>query len=229
MDIHGLQKMTLLDYPGKVACTVFLGGCQFRCPYCHNSELLSPAAPPETTSQALLDFLKKRRGLLDGVCVTGGEPLLRSELHTLLSDIKALGYAVKLDTNGANPAYLRRLAEAKLVDVVAMDVKNSPERYAQTVGVAALDLAPIQESVAYLLSGAVDHEFRTTVVAELHDDASFQAIGPWLKGAKRYYLQPFADRDTVVFAGLHTPSPQAMERYQGLVKPYVPAVAIRGQ
>ena len=142
MDIQGLQKMTLLDWPGKVACTVFLGGCDFRCPFCHNSELLSGPMPILMDQEGLLEFLRKRQGLLDGVCVTGGEPLLRPGLPGLLDGIKNLGFPVKLDTNGNHPDRLVRLWEQGLVDYVAMDVKNSPERYPETVGVPGLDLSP---------------------------------------------------------------------------------------
>ena len=160
MRIGGLQKVTLLDYPGKVACTVFLPGCNLRCPFCHNGGLVLGPMPAELDSEELLAFLRKRRGLLDGVCVTGGEPLLRPDLPELLSQIKELGYPVKLDTNGGRPAQLRALAEAGLVDYVAMDVKNSPGRYGETAGVPGLDLAPFRESVSFLLQGTVDYEFR---------------------------------------------------------------------
>lgn len=228
MDIQGLQKMTLLDYPGKVACTVFLGGCDFRCPFCHNGELVEHCPPPQMDSQELLAFLTKRRGLLEGVCVTGGEPLLRPELARLLAKIKELDYPVKLDTNGARPEPLRALIEAGLVDYVAMDVKNSPARYAETAGVPGLDLGSIRESVSYLLTGAVDYEFRTTVVKEFHDGGSFQAIGPWLAGARRYFLQSFVDRDTVLRAGLHPWGPEELKGFAALVRPFVPTVALRG-
>jgi len=228
MDIHGLQKMTLLDYPGKVACTVFLGGCDFRCPFCHNGELVEDVIPAQMDDAALLAFLNKRQGLLEGVCITGGEPLLRSDLAGLLSAIKALGFAVKLDTNGTHPARLRELVEAGLVDYVAMDVKNSPERYAETVGLETLDLAPIRESVAYLLSGVVDYEFRTTVVKELHDADSFRGIGPWIRGAKRYYLQSFVDRETVLRGGLHPCSKEELEGFVRLLRTDVPQTELRG-
>ena len=228
MDIQGIQKLTLLDYPGKVACTVFLGGCDMRCPFCHNGELVAAPAPAVMDDRALLSFLNKRQGLLDGVCVTGGEPLLRPELGALLEGIKALGFLVKLDTNGTHPAALRALVEKGLVDYVAMDVKNSPARYAQTAGVPGLDLAPIRESVAYLLSGAVDYEFRTTVVRELHDGQSFRDIGPWLQGARAYFLQSFVDRDTVLTPGLHPCSQAELEGFLGLLRPFVPAAQLRG-
>ena len=228
MDIQGLQKMTLLDWPGKVACTVFLGGCDFRCPFCHNSELLEGPMPAETDDQGLLSFLKKRQGLLDGVCITGGEPLLRRNLAGLLSEIKALGFPIKLDTNGNHPAALVQLWEFGLIDYVAMDIKNSPERYGETVGLPTLDLVPIQESVRWLLEGRVDYEFRTTVVRQFHDTASFQAIGPWIAGAKRYFLQAFVDRDTVLQPGLSPCSKAEMEAFVEILRPYVPETSLRG-
>lgn len=228
MDIQGLQKMTLLDYPGKVACTVFLGGCDFRCPFCHNGELVLSPAPTQMDQEELLAFLKKRRGLLDGVCITGGEPLLRPDLQQLLEAVKALGYPVKLDTNGSHPAALRDLAQRKLVDYVAMDIKNSPALYPLTAGVPELDLGPIRESVAFLLEGTVDYEFRTTVVREFHDGDSFRAIGPWLAGAKRYFLQSFVDRDTVIREGLHPWDRESLQTFADLVRPWVPSVELRG-
>ena len=228
MDIQGLQKMTLLDYPGKVACTVFLGGCDLRCPFCHNSGLVAGPMPAELDDGALLAFLDKRRGLLDGVCVTGGEPLLRPELPQLLSRIKELGYPVKLDTNGGRPERLRALLEAGLVDYVAMDIKNSPERYGETAGVPGLDLAPFRESVSLLLRGTADYEFRTTVVREFHDADSFRAIGPWIAGARRYFLQSFVDRDSVLQAGLHPWDRETLASFGDLVRPYVEQVELRG-
>ena len=228
MDIQGLQKMTLLDYPGRVACTVFLGGCDLRCPFCHNSTLVLGPMPAQLDSDELLAFLRKRRGLLDGVCVTGGEPLLHPGLPELLAQIKELGFPVKLDTNGSHPERLRRLVESGLVDYAAMDLKNSPERYGETVGVPHLDLAPFRESAAYLLTGAVDYELRTTVVREFHDEASFQAIGPWIAGAKRYFLQNFVDRDTVLRQGLHPWDEGSLRKFAALVRPYVEQVELRG-
>ena len=228
MEIQGLQKMTLLDYPGKVACTVFLGGCDFRCPFCHNSGLLEGPMPAALDSGELLAFLKKRRGLLDGVCVTGGEPLLRPGLPGLLDGIKNLGFPVKLDTNGNHPDRLVRLWEQGLVDYVAMDVKNSPERYPETVGVPGLDLTPVRDSVAWLLEGHVEYEFRTTAVRQLHDAASFQAIGRWLQGARRYYIQNFVDRDTVLRAGLSGFEKAELEAFASLVRPFVERVEVRG-
>ena len=228
MDIQGLQKMTLLDWPGKVACTAFLGGCDFRCPFCHNAELLEGDLPAVLTQGELLDFLRRRRGLLDGVCVTGGEPLLRADLAGLLEEVKALGYPVKVDTNGSHPARMVELWERGLVDYVAMDVKNSPDRYPETAGVPGLDLGPIRESIAWLLEGHVDYEFRTTAVRQFHDGDSFRAIGGWIRGAARYYIQNFTDRDTVAFAGLSGFDKEELGGFAELVAPYVEHVELRG-
>ena len=228
MKIHGLQKMTLLDYPGKVACTVFLGGCEFRCPFCHNADLLDVNAPAEMDDEELLRFLKTRTGLLDGVAITGGEPLLRQDLPDLLVRIRDLGYLVKIDTNGDHPARLKKILDEGLADYVAMDVKNSPQRYGETVGIPGFDTARISESIGILLSSDTEYEFRTTVVKQFHDEASFEEIGPWIRGAKRYFLQGFVDRDTVPFAGLEAWSKEEMERFADIVRPFVKNVDIRG-
>ena len=228
MKIHGLQKMTLLDYPGRVACTVFFGGCDMRCPFCHNAELLDGSAPPVMSDRELLEFLKKRQGLLDGVAITGGEPLLQKDLPELAFRIRELGYPVKLDTNGTHPDRLERMIREGLVQYVAMDIKNSPERYAETAGLEELDLTPIRESIALLLEGKTDYEFRTTTVAELHDDRSFEQIGQWIRGAQRYYLQRFTDRETVPFEGLHAPTEEQMRRWADIVRPFVGEVTLRG-
>ena len=229
MKIHGLQKMTLLDFPGKVACTVFLGGCDLRCPFCHNAELIDGTAPAVMEEEELLAFLKKRQGLLEGVAVTGGEPLLRGEeLVSLAEKIRELGYPLKLDTNGTHPDRLQRLADAGLVSYVAMDIKNNQERYAETSGLETMDLGPVRESVSLLMEGKTDYEFRTTTVAELHDEESFRKIGEWIRGAKRYYLQKFTDRDTVPFEGFHAPADGEMGRYLEIVRAFVPAAELRG-
>lgn len=228
MDIQGLQSMTLLDWPGKVACTVFLGGCDFRCPYCHNAQLLEGPFPPAMTQRELLDFLQKRQGLLDGVCLTGGEPLLHPGLDNLLEEIKDLGYPVKLDTNGAHPQRLAGLWERGLVDYVAMDVKNSPSRYPQTTGAPGLDLAPIRASLDWLLGGRVDYELRTTAVRQFHDGEAFRELGAWIRGARRYYIQNFIPRDTVLCPGLSGFDRQELEGFAQLVAPFVERVELRG-
>ena len=228
MMLHGLQKMTLLDFPGKVACTVFLGGCDFRCPFCHNYELADGSARPVMDEAALMAFLEKRRGLLDGVAITGGEPCLRPDLPDLMRRIRGLGFAVKLDTNGTHPALLDGILREGLADYVAMDIKNSSGKYARTAGLAELDLTPIRRSVELLKAGGVDYEFRTTVVDELHEAADFEAIGAWIAGARRWFMQPFTDRDTVPYGGLHAPSAQKMEAWLGIMKRFVPDSRIRG-
>ena len=228
MKIHGLQKMTLLDFPGRVACTVFLGGCDMRCPFCHNAELIDGSAPPVMDEAELLAFLKKRQGLLEGVAVTGGEPLLRPDFIELAEKIRDLGYPLKLDTNGTHPDRLREIISRGLAAYVAMDIKNSPDRYAETAGLEKLDLAPVRESVALLMEGRTDYEFRTTVVAELHDADSFRGIGEWIRGARRYFLQKFTDRDTVPFGGFHAPADDEMRHYAEIAREYVPSAEIRG-
>ena len=232
--IAGLQKMTLLDFPGKVACTLFLQGCNFRCPFCHNSELLPRQGQPLMDTEGFLSFLEKRKGLLDGVCVSGGEPTLCPELENLLRSIKDLGFAVKLDTNGSRPDVLKKLVAQGLVDYVAMDVKNSPRRYPLTLGFERYDLAPVEESLRFLLSGSVAYELRTTVVSQFHDAASLEEMGAWLASLlppqkpRCLFLQFFTDRDTVLFSGLTAPIRQEMENYAALLGPYVEKIAIRG-
>lgn len=227
MRIQGLQKLTLLDYPGRTACTVFCLAATSAA----RSAITRRCSPQRTktawTKTSCWRF-EKRQGLLDGVAVTGGEPLLRPELPALLEKIKALGYAIKLDTNGAFPEQLEAVVRAGLADYVAMDVKNSPVRYAQTVGAVELDLMPIDKSVSFLLRDTVDYEFRTTAVAEIHDDASFLSLADWLAGARRYYIQRFQPRDTVLRAGLSAPSEMQLHCWAELVRPKIPAVEIRG-
>ncbi|MCR5213339.1 MAG: anaerobic ribonucleoside-triphosphate reductase activating protein [Eubacterium sp.] len=228
MNIHGLQKMTLLDFPGKVACTVFLAGCDMRCPYCHNWELVDMTAPVIMDHVELLKFLEGRKGLLDGVAFTGGEPLLRNDLEDLIRSIRDMGFAIKLDTNGNHPDRLKSLVGKGLIDYVAMDVKNSPERYGQTIGIEDFETDNIDESIRFLLEGRVDYEFRTTVVKQFHDENSFQSIARWIAGAKNYFIQGFVDRETVRFAGLEGYSPEELEAFISLVRPFVDRAEVRG-
>ena len=231
MLISGLQKLTLLDYPGKVACTVFTGGCNFRCPFCHNSALVLPEQLSQgCDAQEILAFLKKRVGVLDGVAVTGGEPLLHPELADFLKEIKAMGFLVKLDTNGSFPERLIALAEAGLVDRVAMDVKNAPALYAKTAGLPEdYDLTGVTRSKDFLLSGAVDYEFRTTVVKGLHTAESLTEAARWIEGAKEYYLQQYRDSGAILAgAGLAAFDAGEMEALAEAVRPIVPTVQVRG-
>ena len=228
MQIHGFQKMTLLDFPGHVACTVFLGGCDFRCPFCHNFDLAAGRVPALMDDAQLLSFLRSRQGLLEGVAITGGEPCLSPGLADLIWRIRELHFAVKLDTNGNHPGRLRALMEEGLLSYVAMDIKNSPDKYARTCGLASMDLGPVRESVSLLMKGTVPFEFRTTVVDELHAPEDFTAIGEWVHGAPLYFLQAFADRDGVPFAGLHAPSKDRMRQFADALSPHVTRVSLRG-
>lgn len=228
MKIFGLQKMTLLDFPGHVACTVFLGGCDFRCPYCHNFELADGTAKPVMEEEEFLSFLKKRQGLLDGVAITGGEPCLYKDLPELVKKIRELGFMVKLDTNGYHPQLLKQILDEKLIDYAAMDIKNSPEKYAVTCGVESVDMDTIRTSINLLMESGIDYEFRTTVVEEFHEAADFEEMGKMIRGAKRYFLQSFTDRDSVPFGNLHAPSKESLEQYLSIMKKYVPDSSIRG-
>jgi pyruvate formate lyase activating enzyme len=230
MIVSGLQKLTLLDYPGKVACTVFTGGCNFRCPFCHNASLVLPQRfAQELTEEEILSFLKKRSGILDGVAVTGGEPLLHGDIGLFLRKVRDLGYKIKLDTNGSFPDRLEELIRNGLVDRVAMDVKNSPELYAVTAGIPALDIAPVEKSRDLLLSGVVEAEFRTTVVKGLHTQESLIETAKWIAGASEYYLQQFKDSgDILSSAGLSAFDRDEMLSLAEAVRPYVPSVQIRG-
>lgn len=226
--LQGLQKLTLLDYPGRVACTIFTGGCNFRCPFCQNSDLLPCRQQTKFAAEDLLRFLEKRKGLLDGVCISGGEPLLQDGLAAFLRDIKALGYAVKLDTNGSFPEKLRELVEEGLVDYVAMDIKNSPARYAETTGTTGLYNQAVAQSAEYLMQGHVPYEFRTTVVKEFHTEKEFQQMAAWIQGAKAWYLQSFVDSEQVLVDGLHACEPEELESFRQQVLSLVPSVKLRG-
>ncbi len=230
MFICGFQKLTLLDYPGKTACTVFTGGCDFRCPFCHNALLVTEIDKNSTVSEEyIFNFLKKRHGLLDGVCITGGEPTLQPDLDVFIRKIRELGFSVKLDTNGNHPEVLERLLAEGLLDFVAMDIKSSPENYARVAGVPDLNMENIQKSVSLLMGGNLPYEFRTTVVKGLHTVRDFEEIGKWLKGAARYFLQEFKDSGELIApSGLGAFSKEEMENFLASVIPYIPSASIRG-
>jgi pyruvate formate lyase activating enzyme len=227
--IAGLQKMTLLDYPGKLAATVFIGGCNFRCPYCHNASLLEPRnIVSEITEDAVLTFLRSRKGLLDGVCVSGGEPLLWNGLPSFLRKVKDLGFLVKLDSNGSRPEALKALVNEGLVDFVAMDLKHAPANYALAAGTKMDVLPAVMESVAYLLSGAAPCEFRTTVVRGMHTPEDLAEIGQWIRGADAYFLQNFENSTDVLTPGLQGLDTAEMQALLDAVRPFVPGARIRG-
>lgn len=229
MQIHGLNKTTLLDYPEHVAATIFTGGCNFCCPFCHNGELvLRPGDYPRIPEEEVFAFLKKRKGILTGVCITGGEPTLQPDLAEFIERIKELGYLVKLDTNGYRPQVLQKLLDRGLLDYVAMDIKNAREKYGRTAGVENLDIGRIEESVALLQEGRIPYEFRTTVVRELHDREDFTSIGKWLAGAWAYFLQAYQDSENVIARGFSAYTREEMEAFVATLRPYIKRVELRG-
>lgn len=227
MIINGFQKMTLLDFPGKVACTVFTGGCNFRCPFCHNASLLDGMAE-KFSEEEVLAFLKKRKGLLDGVCITGGEPLLQPDIADFIRKVREMGYAVKLDTNGSFPIKLKELVTSGLIDYAAMDVKNCPEKYSMTAGCEKLTFSNVEESIDFLLGGNIEYEFRTTVVKEYHTVSDIEKLAKRISGAKRYFLQYFVDSGNVLKDGLHPVNKEIMEKMRTAAENHVCSAEIRG-
>lgn len=228
MKLHGIQKMTLLDFPGVVSCTIFLGGCDFRCPFCHNFELIDGTAEPIMDDSELIEFLRGRKALIDGVAITGGEPCLHKDLPELIRKIRAEGYKVKLDTNGYHPEMLKAIIDEGLVEYVAMDIKNSEEKYALTCGLDDINMDIIKESISILMNSDIDYEFRTTVVDELHEEADFEKIGEMIRGAKHYFLQRFTDRDSVPYGNLSAPSFEDMHKYCDIARNFVTNSDLRG-
>ncbi len=229
MEILGLEKMSIVDYDGKVSATIFTGSCNFRCPFCHNSPLVLEhekiTAIPE---QELMDFLEKRKNLLDGVCITGGEPTLQKDLPLLCEKIKNLGYAVKLDTNGTNPKMVKELNESGLVDYFAMDIKNDKENYAPIIGLESYNTSKVEATVDYFLSGKADYEFRTTLIKEFHNEENMVKIGEWLKGAKKYFLQKFKSGDNTIAQGLTEVDNDTAISFQNILTKTVPKTFLRG-
>lgn len=229
MNIQGFQKTTLLDYPQHVAATVFFGGCNFRCPFCHNGDLVLQAGQsPAFSVDEILTHLKKRKGILDGVCISGGEPTLQSDLSRFLDQIKNLGFLVKLDTNGYRPDVLKDLCRQGLVDYVAMDIKGAPSNYGSISGISNFNIAYIQESIDFLMAKGSGFEFRTTVVKELHSKKDFEFIGAWIAKAPAYYLQGFQDSNHVIYSGFSSYTRNELEEFQKILKKYIPLVEIRG-
>ncbi|MDF2905658.1 MAG: hypothetical protein K0R34_979 [Herbinix sp.] len=229
MQINGFSKTTLLDYPKHLAATIFLGGCNMRCPFCHNASLVTGVtSQPIIPEQEVLSYLIKRKGILEGVCITGGEPSLYPDLIEFIAKIKVLGLKIKLDTNGTNPKMIKSLVAERLIDYIAMDIKNSKEKYSTTVGLSDFNLEPIIESVNFLLTSTLDYEFRTTIVREYHTEEDMLSIGNWLFGAKAYFLQSYTDSGDILLPGLHNHPKETLEEYVRLLTPLIPTVAIRG-
>ena len=228
MIIKGLQKTTLLDFPGKVACTVFTGGCNFRCPFCHNASLvLRPNDTGEIDVEEFFEFLRKRKGILDGVCITGGEPLLQKDIVPFLERIHSMGFAIKIDTNGSFPQKLSEIIDKGLVDHIAMDIKNAPEKYALTAGTKALPDG-VTQSIHLIMNSGVSYEFRTTVVKGLHDEKDIESIAKLIHGAEKYYLQLFKDSGDLIDDGYSAHDEDTMKRMLELVRPHVKVCGLRG-
>ena len=229
MEISGLQKLTLLDYPGRVACTIFTRGCNYRCPFCHNASLVVRAdAQALIPEEEVLNFLEKRKGLLDGVCITGGEPMLQKDLEAFILRVKAMDYKVKLDTNGSFPERLQAIIEAGLVDYVAMDIKNTEEKYEETAGITKEMTQRTLKSVEILKKDLVPYEFRTTVVKDFHTEEDFEKIARHLEGARRYFLQKFVDSGDLIASGCSAPTDEEMRKYLSIVRKYLPQAELRG-
>lgn len=229
MKICGLQKTTLLDFPGHVAATVFLNGCNFRCPFCHNPDLLTPGTPELLSKQEFLSFLQKRTAVLEGICITGGEPTLAgNELIEFIHSVKELGYLVKLDTNGYQPDILKTLCNKHLLDYIAMDIKAGRFHYSEVCNVKALDINVIEESVSFLMAGETPYEFRTTVVKGLHTSEDFKDIRQWIGGCSQYFLQGFIDSGNVLEKGLSSFSRKELENFLSIIQNTIPQAQIRG-
>ncbi|MDF2942905.1 MAG: hypothetical protein K0S01_1763 [Herbinix sp.] len=229
MQIHGFSKTTLLDYPKHLAATIFLGGCNMRCPFCHNASLVTRfATQPIIPVEEVLSTLTKRKNILEGVCITGGEPTLYPDLPEFIGKIKALGLKVKLDTNGTNPAMLKSLVANKLVDYIAMDIKNSKEKYDLSTGIHGFDLLQISESIDFILTAPITYEFRTTIVKEHHSEPDILSIGRWINGANAYYLQSYKDSGDILSPGLSSHSKDTLLNFVSLLTPYVTMVSLRG-
>ena len=222
----GIQKLTLLDFPGNVACILFTPGCNFRCPFCHNSSLVK-SSQPQLTEEEILSFLKKRQGILEGVCITGGEPLIHPDLPEFIKKVKELGYKVKLDTNGSFPLRLKALMDDNLLDYVAMDVKNSFHKYPLTTGVDNINIQDIEESIAILLNSTIPYEFRTTVTNELHTAEDIKSITTLIKGADKYFIQNFVDSGDILEEGMHPVAQNEIEKMAKIAQNIVPNTKIR--
>lgn len=228
MKICGIQKTTLLDFPGHVAATIFTGGCNFRCPFCHNSDLLDSRIPAEYSEAEVLSFLKRRTGILEGVAITGGEPTLQPDLKEFILKIRQLGLRVKLDTNGYRPQILHSLCKDGLLDYIAMDIKTCKERYAEVSGLPSVQLEKIEESIRIIMDSKIPYEFRTTAVQGLHSKEDFEKIGAWISGCDYYYIQNFTDSEHVLQSGFSGFPKEKLVSFLDAVRPYVKNVSLRG-
>ena len=228
--ICGLQRLTLLDFPGEIACTVFLGGCNFRCPFCHNASLVDPQRIEKLISEDdFFAFLDSRVGKLGGVCISGGEPTVYPEVYSFIKRIKEKGFKVKLDTNGTSPELIERLISDSLLDYIAMDIKSSKEGYQKAIGKSDFDISLIERSVSIIMSSDLNYEFRTTLVRGIHSPEDMRAIGQWIRGAKRYFLQSFRDSGDILTEGCSALDSAALKAYLSIACEYIPTAELRGE
>ncbi len=229
MEIFGLEKLSLVDYDGKVSATIFTGACNFKCGFCQNSSLVLDVNSLGTIPEdEVLSYLEKRKGILEGLCITGGEPTLQKELPDFIEKVKKIGYFVKVDTNGTNPEMVKLLHEKGLADYFAMDIKNCKDKYAETIGIKGYDLSKVEKTVDYFLNNNVDYEFRTTLIDEYHTEKDIEKIGEWIGGAKKYALQKFKDSDTCIIRGLHEVPVERANEFLSIIKKFIPTSKLRG-
>lgn len=228
MNVQGYQKLTLLDFPEHVACTVFTGGCNLRCPFCHNASLVLTPRESENLEQEVLSYLAGRKGILEGVCITGGEPLLQPDLSDFVEQVKNMGFSVKLDTNGSDPDALAALLATEMIDYVAMDIKSAPETYEIAIG-KAFPVERFQRSAEIIRASGIPHEFRTTLVKGIHRPEDMEGIGKWLSGEEKYFLQGFVDSGNLIGSGYEAFSHEEMKEFLNIIRKYVPAAKLRGQ
>lgn len=229
MDFNGWEKLSLVDFDSNITTTLFTSGCPFRCPFCHNADLVFKSKELEVIPwDEIMAFLKKRQGILEAVCISGGEPTLGDDLLSKMAEIKKLGYKIKLDSNGFRPNVLKEAVSKRLIDYVAMDIKNSLARYGETIGVPSFDLAPIKESISFLLSDTVPYEFRTTIIEEFHSEKDIREMAELIRGAKRHFLQLYIDSENCIEHGFHAVSLEKARTFRDILASYVDYVALRG-
>ena len=227
MFFSGIDKFSLVDYDEKISCTLFLHDCNFRCPFCHNSALVTKQAALQIPEEEILSYLESRKGVIDAVVITGGEPTLHKELPSFIKKVKEMGFLVKLDTNGTNPEMVKELINNNLLDYLAMDIKNSKEKYALTAGLNVLDLNNLQKTIDFLMENHIDYEFRTTLIDEFHKMEDIDSIGKWLKGCKHFRLQKFIDNENCIKRGLHEVNKENALNFKDVLKNYISDVELR--